>query len=374
MQQPHRLASPLLHYPGYRLRQLGVEFPHGCVLLCAWIQFGNAAPYHAPRRAATPFRLTLLRWIIRVGTLKGRVGSLALATGKAAPLYSSNGRPDLLAYAKLDTVRGRYTMTRWLSSVLPAVFVLAVALVLTGCGGGSGGEGGGGGEAEQVKVASDIAYPPFEFNEGGEPTGFDIDLMNEIAKRANLDVEYQNVRFDSIIQGLGNNLYDAAISAMTITPEREEQIDFSEPYFNADQSLLVQSDSDFKSTDDLGDATVGVQIGTTGAAEAQKLEEEGKVADVRTFNTVTDAFNALENGQVDGVINDFPVSADRASQSNGELEIVQNIPTGEQYGIAFPTDSELRPRVNKALQEIKEDGTYEKLYVKWFDEKPQEIP
>ena len=140
-------------------------------------------------------------------------------------------------------------MTRWLSSVLPAVFVLAVALVLTGCGGG-GGEGGGGGgggdEAEQVKVASDIAYPPFEFNKGGEPTGFDIDLMNEIAKRANLDVEYQNVRFDSIIQGLGNNLYDAAISAMTITPEREEQIDFSEPYFNADQSLLVQSDSDIR--------------------------------------------------------------------------------------------------------------------------------
>jgi polar amino acid transport system substrate-binding protein len=307
--------------------------------------------------------------------LKGRVASLALAKGKAAPHYSSNGRPDLLAYTKQNTVRGRYTMTRWLSSVLPAVFVLAVALVLTGCGGGEGsGGGGGGGEAEQVKVASDIAYPPFEYNKGGEPTGFDIDLMNEIAKRANLDVEYQNVRFDSIIQGLGNNLYDAAISAMTITPEREEQIDFSEPYFNADQSLLVQSGSDIESTDDLGDATVGVQIGTTGAAEAQKLEEQGKVADVRTFNTVTDAFNALENGQVDAVINDFPVSADRASQSNGELEIVQNIPTGEQYGIAFPTDSELRPRVNKALQEIKEDGTYEKLYVKWFDEKPQEIP
>lgn len=264
-------------------------------------------------------------------------------------------------------------MTRWLRIIFPAVFVLAVALVLTGCGGGGGGKGGGGG-AEQVKVASDIAYPPFEFNKGGEPTGFDIDLMNEIAKRANLEVEYQNVRFDSIIQGLGNNLYDAAISAMTITPEREEQIDFSEPYFNADQSLLVQSDSDIKSVDDLGDATVGVQIGTTGAAQAQKYKEQGKVGEVRTFNTVTDAFNALENGQVDGVINDFPVSADRASQSNGELEIVQNIPTGEQYGIAFPKDSELRPRVNKALQEIKEDGTYEKLYVKWFDEKPEEIP
>ena len=266
-------------------------------------------------------------------------------------------------------------MKRWFGNVFPAVLVLA--LVLAGCGGGGGGggeQGGGGEEPEQVKVASDIAYPPFEFNQGGEPTGFDIDLMNEVAKRANLEVEYQNVRFDSIIQGLGNNLYDAAISAMTINAEREQQVDFSEPYFNADQSLMVQSDSDIQSTDDLGDATVGVQIGTTGAAEANKLEEEGKVADVRTFNTVTDAFNALENGQVDGVINDFPVSADRASQSDGELEIVQNIPTGEQYGIAFPTDSELRQPVNEALAEIKEDGTYEEIYQKWFNEKPEEIP
>ena len=256
--------------------------------------------------------------------------------------------------------------------IVPVAVVFAVALLVAACGGG-GGEGGGGGP-EQVTVASDIAYPPFEFNQDGEPTGFDIDLMNAIAKKANLEVEYENVRFDSIIQGLGNNQYDAAISAMTITPEREERIDFSEPYFNADQSLLVQSDSDIQSTDDLADATVGVQIGTTGAAKAQELEQDGKIAEVRTFNVVTDAFNALQNGQVDAVINDFPVSADRAAQSDGTLEIVENIPTGEQYGIAFPTDSDLREKVNDALGEIKEDGTYEKIYQKWFDEKPEEIP
>jgi ABC-type amino acid transport substrate-binding protein len=256
--------------------------------------------------------------------------------------------------------------------IVPVAVVFAVALLVAACGGG-GGESGGGGP-EQVTVASDIAYPPFEFNKDGEPTGFDIDLMNAIAKKANLEVEYENVRFDSIIQGLGNNQYDAAISAMTINAQREKQIDFSDPYFNADQSLLVQSDSDIQSTDDLADATVGVQIGTTGAAETQKLEQEGKVGDVRTFNVVTDAFNALQNGQVDAVINDFPVSADRASQSEGELEIVQNIPTGEQYGIAFPTDSDLREPVNDALAEIKEDGTYEEIYQKWFDEKPEEIP
>ena len=254
--------------------------------------------------------------------------------------------------------------------IVPVAVVLAVALLVAACGGG--GEGGGG--PEQVTVASDIAYPPFEFNQDGEPTGFDIDLMNAIAKKANLEVEYENVRFDSIIQGLGNNQYDAAISAMTINAEREKQIDFSDPYFNADQSLLVQSDSDIQSTDDLADATVGVQIGTTGAAEAQRLEQEGEVADVRTFNVATDAFNALQNGQIDAVINDFPVSADRAAKSDGELEVVENIPTGEQYGIAFPTDSDLRDKVNEALAEVKEDGTYEEIYQKWFGEKPEEIP
>ena len=100
------------------------------------------------------------------------------------------------------------------------LLVVAAAFVAVGCGGGGGGDTGGaetgGGGGESVTVASDIAYPPFEFNEGGQPTGFDIELMNEIAKRANFEVEYENVRFDSIISGLNSNLYDAAISAMTV--------------------------------------------------------------------------------------------------------------------------------------------------------------
>src|SRR5918992_2969782 len=159
---------------------------------------------------------------------------------------------------------------RWFWSISVAL-VLAIALVLTACGGGGGGQGGGGGGGEQIKVASDIAYPPFEFEKKGKPVGFDIDLMREIGKRAGFKPEFQNVTFDGIIPGLGNNLYDAAISAMTITEEREQQIDFSDPYFNADQSLLVLSDSDIKSTEDLADSTVGVQIGTTGSMKAEEF-------------------------------------------------------------------------------------------------------
>ena len=258
--------------------------------------------------------------------------------------------------------------------IIRAALILAVvafaATLTSACGGGGGGQ-----EQESIVVASDIAYPPFEFRKKGKAVGFDIDLMREIGKRANLQIEFQNVTFDGIIGGLGNNQYDAAISAMTITPEREKKIDFSDPYFNADQSLLVQSGSDIKTVDDIGDATVGVQLGTTGEIKAKQLKDKGTFSgEIRTYDVVTDAFLALENGQVDAVINDLPVSLDRANSSDGSLEVVQNIPTGEQYGVAFPTDSEYKKPVNKALKEIKEDGTYAKIYEKWIGQKPKEIP
>lgn len=276
-------------------------------------------------------------------------------------------------------------------NVVLVSLLIALALVLAGCGGngGEGGEAGNGGEAtggettaaiggaeegEPITVASDIAYRPFEYYEGGEPVGFDIDLMNEIGERAGFRVEYQNVLFDGIIRGLSSGLYDAAISAMTITEERAQQVDFSDPYFNADQSLLVRQGSDIQSTDDLNEAIVGVQLGTTGAMEAQGLATQGEIREVRTFNNIEDAFRALENQQVDAVINDFPVSADRVETSGQDLEIVQTIPTGEQYGIAFPQDSELVPEVNEALQEIKDDGTYAEIYEEWFGQEPERIP
>ena len=265
--------------------------------------------------------------------------------------------------------------TRWFRGIILTALVFALVGVVAGCGGSDEGGGRGkGGGSKKITVASDIAYPPFEFMQDGKPVGFDIDLMREICKRAGFTPEFQDVTFDGIIPGLDNNLYDASISAMTITEEREEQVDFSDPYFNADQSLLVRSDSDIKSTDDLADATVGVQLGTMGADKAEELQSEGTVGEVRTFDTIEDAFAALRNDQVDAVINDLPVAQDRAEQSDGRLKVVETIPTGEQYGIAFPKDSELVDPVNEALAEIKEDGTYTKIYKKWIGRAPEDIP
>ena len=100
---------------------------------------------------------------------------------------------------------------------------------------------------------------------------------------------------------------------------------------------MVQSGSPIKSVDDIGDGTVGVQLGTTGELKAKEFEQQGKITgEVRTFDTITEAFSALENGQIEAVINDFPISAYFAKTGGGSLEVVQTIPTGEQYGIAFP--------------------------------------
>ncbi|MDP9480301.1 MAG: transporter substrate-binding domain-containing protein, partial [Actinomycetota bacterium] len=128
--------------------------------------------------------------------------------------------------------------------LFPATLILALTLVLTGCSAGTEEtfEGGAPGETTgptslvgaEITVASNIAYPPFEFSPRGGPNGFDIDLMNEIADRADFEVRYENVQFDEIVRGVHSGFYDAAISAMTITTTREQQVDFSDPYFNAD--------------------------------------------------------------------------------------------------------------------------------------------
>ena len=281
-------------------------------------------------------------------------------------------------------------MTGRSKSPLPAALVLAVAvfvalLLLVGCDAGTDEPYQGSSQGEEttgpsgvvdgkVTVASNVAYPPFEFSPKGRPKGFDIDLMNEISRRAGFEVEYENVQFDSILRGLDAELFDASISAMTITTEREKQIDFSDPYFDADQALLVESGSKIKAVDDLADAAVGVQAGSTGQLEGEDLQDDGQVGEVRPYRTIGEALTDLRAGKIEGVIYDLSTAHKKVSENEGEITYVESIPTGEQYGIAFPKDSLLVEPVNQALSEIKEDGTYEELYEKWIGMPPEEIP
>ena len=226
----------------------------------------------------------------------------------------------------------------------------------------------------EITVASNIAYPPFEFSPRGQPRGFDIDLMNEVADRADFEVEYENVHFDSILRGLTADLFDASISAMTITKEREQQIDFSDPYFNADQALMVSSDSEVQSIDELSEASIGVQAGSTGQLKAEELLDEGQIREIIPYRTIGEAFAALRGGKVEGVIYDLSAAHREVVDSKEKIRFVEPVPTGEQYGIAFPEDSALVEPVNEALAEIKADGTYERLYKKWFGMPPEDVP
>jgi ABC-type amino acid transport substrate-binding protein len=218
-----------------------------------------------------------------------------------------------------------------------------------------------------LTVGSDIPYPPFEFGRAPDYQGFDIDIVNEVAKQLDLEVKIVKTPFDPIFRNLAQGRFDMVASAATITPEREGTVAFSVPYFNADQSLMVKKGSDIKTVEDVKDKVIGAQLGTTGAMYA-KDKTDAKT--VRTYDLIDDAFKALQAGQIEAVINDFPVSK-YAERSKPGLQVVQTITTGEEYGLAFAKKSTaLRKAVRDAIDEIKKDGTYTEIYKKWFQEDP----
>jgi ABC-type amino acid transport substrate-binding protein len=215
-------------------------------------------------------------------------------------------------------------------------------------------------------VGSYIPYTPFEF---GKPPykGLDVDVVNQIARRLRLRAEFHKTPFDTIFRNLAQGKYDMVASASTITAERKKEVDFSDPYFPADQSLMVKKGSDIKTVADLKGKTVGAQLGTTGADYAKNKTE---AKSVRTYDLVDDAFNALGAGQVEAVINDCPVSK-YAEKAHPNLVVVSAIPTNELYGFAFPKGSDaLREAFNNELKKIKDDGTVKKIADKWLGSQP----
>jgi polar amino acid transport system substrate-binding protein len=262
----------------------------------------------------------------------------------------------------------------WIS----ALFLLA-GTALAACGDDDDDDGGGGGggdtgaaEVDTLKpgtltLGSDIPYPPFESGRAPDYDGFDIDLANEIATRLDLELEVKDTPFDTIFRDLAQGKFDIVASATTITGEREQTVDFSDPYYNAEQNILVQESSDIQTVEDLAGQTVGAQKGTTGEAYAK---DQTDADTVRSYAEIDDAFNALIAGQVDAVVNDLPVNQDAAENKEG-LKLGDSIPTDESYGMAFQEDADaLREAVNEVLAEIKEDGTYERIYREYFKKAP----
>jgi polar amino acid transport system substrate-binding protein len=221
-------------------------------------------------------------------------------------------------------------------------------------------------QARVVRVATDATWPPFEYVDetSREIVGFDIDLMNAIAERENLQIEFINVGWDALLAGVAGCQYDAAISAMTITEERKEQFLFSDPYLNAGQIIAVRANQDDISTlSDLEGRVVGAQIGTTGAIE---VENYGGIT-LRPYDTVDLAYLDLVNGQIDAVVADYPTAIEFVNSFDGRLKTVGDVFTDEFYGIAVCRNNpDLAEAFNRGLAAVQAEGIIQELEQKWL--------
>ncbi len=222
----------------------------------------------------------------------------------------------------------------------------------------------------QLTVAAELLnYPPFLIGKGVNPppTGFEADLVNEIAKRLNLQVTWKNTSFDSLFAP-GAKEWDLGVSQMTITPEREQAVDFSVPYLQADQSLVVQEGkpiANVQSISELKQYKLGGEAGTTGTDFInQNIKPDQEVSE---FDTTADAAQAVKSGTIDGQVIDLPIASGIVSESKTvKLTIVGFFRTDESYGLAFEKGSRLKRCVDQAINAMKADGFLTQIQDKWI--------
>ena len=228
-------------------------------------------------------------------------------------------------------------------------------------------------EKGKLTVCTHLPYEPFQYNEGGKVVGFDVDLMDLVAKDLGLEQKIINTPFEGIETGQAMNTSkcDIAAAGMTITDDRKKVLDFSEPYFDATQALLVAKGSPIKGLEDLDGKTVGVQLGTTGADYVRENAPKG--AKIKEFEDLALLTTAVKSGQIDAGVNDNGVLFDYV-KSNPDTAVAKEFDTGEQYGFAVAKgeNDELLKTIDETITESKKNGEYDKLYKKYFGEAPSQ--
>lgn len=217
-----------------------------------------------------------------------------------------------------------------------------------------------------LTVGLDDSYPPMEFRDSkNELVGFDIDLGNEIGKKLGVKTEYTTTDFSGIILALTSSRFNMILSGMSITDERKESIDFSDTYVMGGQVVAIRKgDTAIKSLEDLKGTVVACQLGSTGDAAATAMEG---LKEVKRYDKITEAFLELSSERVDAVIMDAQVGGYYVAKKPGDYDVLKDVISEEPMGIGFKKeDKELRAAVQKALDELKADGTMSKLSVKWF--------
>lgn len=221
-----------------------------------------------------------------------------------------------------------------------------------------------------LNVATEATYPPFEYQENGEYTGFDMDLIRAIGAAEGYDVKIKSLGFDALIPAVQSGNADCCISAMTIKPDRAEAIDFSTPYFKAGLIIAVAKDNTtINSLDDLKGKRLAAEVGTTGLNTSQNIKVKDPKTTVKVFKSVGEAFLELEKGGVDAVINDHPVTLNYIQTTGKDkVKMVGEIfSENDQYGIGVKKgNTEVLTKINDGLAKLKANGEYDKLYQKWF--------
>lgn len=219
-----------------------------------------------------------------------------------------------------------------------------------------------------LRFGTNAEYPPFEYKtESGEIAGFDIDIGNAVCEELQKKCEYVSQSFDALIPNLRLKRFDAIISSMDITEERQKHVAFSEPYY-LNPSVFVAMTGEYTTTDQLKDKNIGVLNGST---HQQYIKNKFKDATIKNYPQYPNAMNDLEIGRVDVVFGDEVVVAEFIKRNN-QLEVVGEQVNDPEYfgnGLAIavlPKNTELLAEINGALKKIKEDGRYQAIYDKWF--------
>ncbi|WP_333861266.1 ABC transporter substrate-binding protein [Clostridium sp.] len=265
-------------------------------------------------------------------------------------------------------------MKNFKKAIISLVMIIFTVALFTGCGNSSSNETQNSLEkvkkAGVLKIGLEDSFPPMEFRDSKNTLqGFDVDMASAIGKKLGVKTEFVSTDFSGIILALNSGKFDAIISGMSITDERKKQIDFSEAYVMAGQIVIVKDENtEVKSVSDLNGKTVGVELGTTGEKSASKLSE---LKEVKKYDKATEALQDLAAGRIDAVIIDEPVGRYYVTNAskNGKYKVLSEKLTSEPMGIGFRKgDKELEEAVQKAVNDLKKDGTMSKISTKWFGE------
>ncbi|WP_221563807.1 basic amino acid ABC transporter substrate-binding protein [Alkalihalobacillus sp. TS-13] len=253
---------------------------------------------------------------------------------------------------------------------VPFLFMLIGLLTILAACGGSGESSGD--NNKELEVVTDAAYAPFEYMKGDKIVGFDIDFMDAVMEEAGYTPKYKNIGWDPLFVEIQGEKADVAISAITINEDRKQTYDFSTPYFESRNMILIPEDSDIQSAEDLKGKKVAVQNGTTGQAAVEKILGSNH-KDIKKFDNNTLAIMELVQGGVDAVVADNSVVLEYAKNNpDKKLKTISDEENFESefYGLMFPKGSDLKADFDKAVKEVIENGTYAEIYKEWFGDEP----